>query len=422
MQNYSTQHQLKGHTIRIPFEDFQNEQLINWNISDLNTELFWSFYNFLKLYKELDVRDIPPFCFLNTFYNIELLSKTDDYIEYKLIENKKLNRSMFLRLRHTIFNQYNALIGFSEVLKEVDALDETDHLLLDRINSNAREMFQNSKMLLEYEEFLDIDFELKSRQVDAFAYFSSYFRHHNLNNVRLNYDSTTAKANIDNEAFKTALDKVFSFLQLSFSSLEGEIKTINPEQLEVSFVFNIQDDVDQELAQEIRMFNRFFKDAESPAFMSYRMFHMSYTRLVAEKLHGSFDINLDETKPNKLFVNWTFPFDRGDEEKEKQADDAKLKNDFLEGDREIESVLFSSYPKSMRNEILKKFEDVESAFVLDHWDAFADSLEAIGRASGDYNSSELAKVIQDIRQAVIGFDVISLQRIRNNLKHIRDLE
>ncbi len=422
MQNYLTQYHFKSYTIRLPLVDKQYENQINLNPSEFADEMTWYFFNFLRKYKGSNWVEIPHFCFLNTFYKVQFIAETDRYSEFKLIEYEKLNRSMFLRLRHTIFNQYNALIGFSEVLNEVEVLDDTDHLLLDRINSNAREMFQNTKMLMEYEEFLDINFELKARQVNVSEYFSSYFRHHNFQNVSLNYDSSGAEVFIDNEAFKTSLDSVFSLYQSVFSSLEGQIKTTETEQLEISFVLDSPEDIDQELAHEVLLLNQFFGNAKSPAFMSYRMFHLSYIRLVAEKLHGKFDIILEENNTNRLCLNWTFPFERGEEEKKKHTEDQNLKNDISWEAPEIKSVPFSSYPRSVRNEILKNFEDVEDAFVLDHWESFADSLEKIGRASEEYSSNELTEIIHDIRQAVTGFDVISLQRIRNKLKHIRELE
>ena len=427
MQKYLTQHGLKAFTILLPRNFDLKSQSNNLLESDLSIRatdmLVKHFANFIKANN--DYNNLPSFNFLTVFYDVLFVEETDEVFKFHLVLNELLNKTMWRRLKHTVFNQYNALIGFSDILNEVDVLDDTDRLLIQRINSNVREMFKNTKLYMEFEQLKAFNFELKSRLVSPIEYLSSFLRHRRdkEENIAFKYNPKAFKniaLNIDNEYFKISLHLLFDALKeivdLSKASLELQIKDRCIWELE----YNTDAIEDAEFAYEIKLINDFYNQGIDMTHLSNRMFHLIYIRLIVEKLGGEFKITVNETTKSSLLVEWIFPFMEYE-----NLNDLNIESEQLGEMVEKEVVIFTEqtkYPLELMREIARHFSNVDGVFVLDDWKLFANKLDIIIVKYKASEVRELKQIIDNIYAAVKGFDVTALQLIMKKLKQISKME
>ncbi|MCD6178437.1 MAG: hypothetical protein J7K39_00885 [Bacteroidales bacterium] len=426
MQKYLMQHDLKAFTILLPRNFKVNNQSYNLLEKDFSIRAENVFVNhFAKFIITNDVENLPVFNFLSVFYNVKLVEETDAILKFNLVLNDSLNKTMWLRLKHTVFNQYNALIGFSDVLTEVEVLDDDDKLLIQRINKNAREMFKNTKLLMEFEQIKDFNFELKSRSVSPQEYVLSYLRHMPdiFESITLKYNSLDFEnitLNIDNECFKTSLDLLFyslkEIIDLSKINLELELKDYCILRLDYnSDTFN-----DNEFIYELQLINDFYQGGIDMKHLSSRMFYLIYTRLIVEKLGGEFTITIDKLSNYRLLVEWIFPFIE-----EKNISDSKLEADQSVDKNEKKTLAIENkikYPLELRREIAHHFSVIDGVFVLDDWKAFANRLDILIVKYNPTEVKELKQIVENIYIAVKGFDITALQLIMNKIRQISKME
>ena len=429
MQKYLTQHRLNAFTIRLP-RDLQvynqTGSLIEKGFSaGAAASLINHFADFIQSNLETGYNNLPVFNFLSSFYDVEFVKEDDESVEFNLLINEVLNKSMWLRFKHTVYNQYNALIGFSEILREVENTAETEGLLIERINDNARNMYKNTTLLMDYEQMKNFNFELKARSVQPLEYLSSYLHHRHDTEEQVSIDFLQSELenielNIENDLFKTSLDLFFDSLQkivqLSYAKFQIDAKL----KCNIGFESSFNANDDKEFPHEIQMFNDFFERGIDFNNLSNRLFHFFYIRLVAEKLGGEFSIEIDETQNHRLIAQWTFPIVNSGIQK--NMDIASYQS-FEEGKKKfiaLKSV--EEYSVELRKEISDEFHAVEYAYVLDDWKMFADKLDRICSKNKVQNESALKQLVQNIRQAVDAFDVTSLHLIATKLKQISNAD
>lgn len=429
MRKYLTQHDLKAFTILLP-QDFnlknQADDLLENMISiQGNTLLVNKFLNFIKTIGSENFDKLPTFNFLSTFYDVRFVKETNESFEFDLVLNDTLNRAMWLRFKHAVFNQYNALIGFSDVLNEVENLDDTDRLLIKRINKNVREMFINTKLNAEFELLKDLDFDVKSHLVSPLEYLSSFLRHRRdkAENIVFKYNLEQLKnvvVRIENEYFKTSLDLLFDALKeiidLSGAKLELQVKDQCVWRLEY-----FGDELDNsEFIYELQLINDFYGQGIDMEHLSNRMFHLIYTRLIVQKLGGEFRMTLNELPNPRLLVEWVFPYIEHETTfdlnlEDNQPDEDPEKTDLIPEEASI-------YPLELRQEIGRHFLNVDGVFVLDDWKVFANKLDILIIKYRVSDVRELKQIIDNIYAAVKAFDVTALQLIMTKLKQISKME
>jgi hypothetical protein len=428
MQKYLTQHGLKAFTILLPTSlDFnsQDDNLLENDFSIRAADRFLNhFASFVKANVDIGVEDLPTFNFLTVFYDVQFVDKTDELLKFHLVLNEPLNKTMWRRLKHTVFNQYNALIGFSDILSELEDFDDTDRLLIHRINTNVREMFQNTKLYMEFEQLKAFNFELKSRLVSPIEYISSFLRHrHDKEAIAFKYNREafgTIVLNIDNEYFKASLHLLFDALKeiinLSKASLELQIKERCIWRLE--YTTDALDDT--EFAYEIQLINDFYNQGIDMKHLSNRMFHLIYIRLIVEKLGGEFNMRVDESSGYSLLVEWIFPFNEYENLNDLIIEPEQLREE-LDKMAEIPAEQ-NNYPLELRREIARHFSNVDGVFVLDDWKLFANKLDILIVKYKASEVRELKQIIDTIYRAVKGFDITALQLIMNKLKQITEMK
>ncbi len=429
MQKYLTQHGLKAFTILLPRSlDIvsQNDTLLENNFSFSATSMLLNrFANFIKSNNDSSLDHLPTFNFLTVFYNVHFVEEADELLKFYLVLNEPLNKTMWRRLKHTIFNQYNALIGFSDILKEVEELDDTDKLLIQRVNTNVREMFENTKLFMEFEQFKDFNFELKSRLVSPLEYLSSYLRHRRdkEENIAFKYNPESLKniaLNIDNENFKSSLDLLFDALKeiidLSKASLELQVADHCLWRLE----YNADTFDDAEFVYEIQLINDFYNQGIDMKHLSNRMFHLIYIRLIVEKLGGEFKMMINDTSMPSLVVEWIFPFTEYENLNDLNIEPEQLREELGKKDETYDEQ--KNYPLELRREIARHFSNVDGVFVLDDWKLFANKLDILIVKYKASEVRELKQIIDTIYTAVKGFDITTLQLIMNKLKQISKMK
>jgi len=428
MRKYLTQHGLKAFTILLP-RDFnlenQADDLIKNKISiQGNYLLINKFTGFVKAIGEENFKDLPTFNFLSTFYDVRFVKETKESFEFDLVLNDTLNRAMWLRFKHTVFNHYNALIGFSDILSEVENLDDTDRLLIQRINKNVREMFINTKLNTEFEQLKDINFDLNPHLVSPLEYLSSFLRHRRdkAENIVFKYNPEQLKnvvSRIDSEYFKTALDLLFDALKesidLSRAKLELQVKDQCVWKLEY-----FGDQLDDEFIYELQLINDFYGQGLDMNHLSRRMFHLIYIRLIVEKLGGEFRVKIDRLPNPQLLVEWFFPYIEYESTFDLNVEDNQSDED-LEKTALIPAEV-SIYPLELRREIGRYFLNVDGVLVLDDWKNFANKLDLLIIKYRPSEVNELKQIIDNIYAAVKGFDVTALQMIMTKLKQIGKME
>lgn len=427
MRKYLTQHYYKAFTIELPKNYKVIRQEFAKQQTGYNTKVEYDFFNHFIFYfqaqNRTDYKHLPLFNYLSTFYNVEIVEESEAAFTIELVLNKTLNKNMWLRLKHAVFNQYNALIGFSEVLKEVEEFDITDKLLIDRINVNAREMFKTTQLLMEFEQLRDFNIELKSRMTPVQEYFSSYFRHRSQNDhpVLLSFEGENNDLlgiNVDNETFKRSLDLFFDNLNELVDFDGGKVIVTVGEECLIEFESKSSLNNDSEFKNELVLINDFLDKGIDLKHFSNRMFHMIYIRFIAEKLGGKFAIVLDDSSSNKLICSWIFPILENDIHCVKDIDIP------AEGDQSLKPSQKSApqYAIEIQNEIRKHFKAIDGTFILDEWRFFADKLDVICAQKKQYDLSELKQIILNIRLAVDSFDIAALHLIMNNLRQISKSE
>ena len=246
MRKYLKQHSLNAFTIQLPrkllidFQAFFGRE--NGELNQSEEIIYNRFAKFVLDNQEKGFKKLPVFDFLITFYDVQFLEENEEYLVFKLNLNEALNQSIWLKLKHTVFNQYNALIGFSEVLKEVEVLDDTEKLLIERINVNAREMFLNTKLLMEFEQMKALNFEIDARLEHPIDYLSSFLRHRQDKTELFSFEFNrsgmeNSAINIENANFKTSLNLFFDMLKEMEGLSKGtlQLKTGNIDHLVLEF-------------------------------------------------------------------------------------------------------------------------------------------------------------------------------------------
>ncbi len=423
MRKYLTQHSFNAFTICLSREfvidNNTSVSLEKHNILDGDKILFNRFANFIQANSEKGLDNLPLFNFLTTFYNVKFIQESDGLYEFKLILNENLNQSVSSRLKHTIFNQYNALIGFSEVLKEVEELDDTDRLVIERINQNARDLFKSIKLQSDFEQIKDYNFILDSRLAPPIEYLQSYLRHRqNKKDLVFEYNASeleNVELNIDTEYFKISLDLFFNIFNEIVDLPKGNLK------LEINqncyFIYESGKDSvkDDDIIREIKLFNDFFEQGINIKDINNRVFNILFIRMIAEKLGGEFSLKLNSSADLGIVAKWAFPFVFT----ESQTSSNIANNAINNIDENIKSQdAKEKLPIELRNEIAEHFSKVEGTFVLDDWKAFADKLHIICLNYNDFDVNELKEIVQNIIIAIETFDVTALQRIMAKLKHI----
>lgn len=429
MRKYLTQHGLKAFTILLPRNsdvNSQNDNLLEHDFSIRAMDMFVShFANFIKTNSRNNFENLPSFNFLTIFYDVEFIEETDEVFEFHLILNEPLNKTMWFRLKHTVFNHYNALIGFSDILNEVEDLDDTDRLLIQLINKNAREMFRTTKLLMEFEQLKDFNFELKSHLVSPVEYLSSFLSHRRdkEEDIAFKYNTeafNNIALNIDNEFFKISLVLLFDILKEIVDLSKATLKLQVEDSCIWRFEYNEPLFEDKEFVYELQMINDFYGRGINMNHLSIRMFHLIYIRLIVEKLGGEFMMTVNESSSPTLLVEWIFPF-----VEQEYPDDLNIEADHSTKDIEKKTVIHKEktiYPLELRREIGMHFSIVDGTFVLDDWKLFANKLDILILKYKASEVRELKQVIESIYAAIKGFDVTALQLIMNKLKQISKME
>ena len=423
MRKYLIQYSLNAFSIRLSSDWIANAKSSTFELNikklDADQALIERFVSFVKKNSNNKFRNLPAFNYLTIWYNVEFVLENEGFIEFQLVLNKGLNKSIWLRIKHDIFNQYNALIGFSEVLKEIEVMEESDRLLIQRLNANARDVFSTTKLLMDYEQLKDFDFEMKAQFVEPIDYFLSYLRHRSEyeNKIQFKYKEIDIKSvaiNIYSEFFKTSIDLFFNLIfdQLDAKNLKFEI--FLKEKCHLHFELNAGEFANIEFIHELDQIYNYFRMEQEIDSLSFRMFFVFYIRLIAEKLGGDFNFQFyPDTK--LLKADWAFPFvieyEKGVAEITANLENPKSRfntnNEFQIG-----------FSTDIQNEIASYFSKIEGVYILDDWTVFADNLETICQNKNSDEFIELRKYIFLIRKSVESFDITTLQQLMKKFKEI----
>jgi len=426
MRKYLTRNSDNAFTILVPRNTKTAESVFSWSESDYLSQ---SDRLFLKRFEKYylansknDFAQWPVFNWLAIFYNVSFVKETEEFVELNLMFNETLNKNIWLRLRHAIFNQYNALIGFSEVLKDVEELEDADRLMIERINFNARDLFNNSKLLMEFEQLKAFSFELETRMAQPLDHFSSFISQSNELQEKITFEYDNAESenleiNIESPYFKTSLNLLFNILKevgdLSNVYLKFNVKRL----FHISIEFRNTEIKNDEYLLEIRELNDFFNLGIDLKPITLRVFHLMYIRLVAEKLGGAFNIHIDESAECQFSAEWIFPFV---EAKEPNASKMVVENSKKK--KSIPSIAKQKYSKEMKKELADNFIKVEETYLLDDWRTFADLLDMICIKYKVIEKRELEQITHTIRAATDAFDIKALQSIKLKIKQIVETE
>jgi hypothetical protein len=171
-----------------------------------------------------------------------------------------------------------------------------------------------------------------------------------------------------------------------------------------------------DLFHEVQSLNDFFDSGINMIHFSDRMFHLLFIRLIAEKLGGSFTIDVNLSSNQTILAEWIFPLIKS----EFSSDEISVRHSTIESTPEKSKIpkVAEIYSAELRKEIASYFSIVEDTFVLDEWKTFADKLDIICvkyKVNGDGALKQIAK---NIRQAVDSFDVTALRKLREKLRQI----
>jgi hypothetical protein len=429
MQKYLTQHSLNAFTIKLPRNlKLNNQSLISLKDSYLlkpDELLLNHFASFIQSHYKKKFNDLPIFNFLITFYNVRFIKEIDELFVFNLNLNETLNQNILLRLKHTLFNQYNSLIGFSDVLQDVEVLDDNDRLLIKRINHNAREMFKNTKLLMEFEQLKNFNFELEYQMSQPFNYLSSFLNYRKDIAENISFDFNHAEIeniviNIENPYFKTSLNLFFDLINEMGDFSDAKLRLDVKNNCHIRFEYKYNAINNGEFINEIQSFNDFFYKGINITNTSNHIFYLLYIKLIAEKLGGEFKFEISGAPDFILLAEWIFPFVKTDMPQDVSIDSNHISNSH--GSNLMPSRVTELYPNELRIEIANHFSKVEGNFVLDEWKILADKLDDICLKYKINNLSELIQIAKDIRVAVDGFDVKALQSIMNRIRQICNIE
>lgn len=342
-------------------------------------------------------------------------------MEFDLIYNISLNQNILPKLRHALFNQYNALIGFTEVLSEEENSDETSKFLLDRVTYNARRLYQNTQLIIEFEQLISWDFQLKSEWVEPVDFVISLLEHRKNKKAALEIDlqyeeSMTYEINIENKPFRTALNWFLDTLseEDELSSITGKINVGDFCVIEFECVHDKP--VMGDFVGEINQFNRFINSGEMASQINHRIFMLLYLHLVAEKLGGEFEIETGASASFYLLAKWRFPVRNLASTRLISREENKTEKEIAATEKQAEKNF--EWPSAIREELDALYLQVKDTFILDEWASFADKLNQLCIKHQKYDMQFVNQIVQDIRMAIVGFDIISLQKISRKIEQI----
>lgn len=420
MLNNLKQHRFNAFTIQILLSNINQEKAIRNEKSvaaKADEILLNRFENFLRLNKNNGWKDLPKFDFLTQIYKVHFNREVDDFLEFDLISEEKLNKDVFVRLKHTLFNQYNAIIGFSGVLSEADSFDETERLLIERIGFNARELFKNTKLLMEFKEFGHFDFLPKSNLINPLEFIADYFRHHPKEQEVfqiLHSDTKLSEIaiNCDNDYFKTSFDLFFYIVNQYPKDSNSILKVSCDENSHFEFEISYSETNVDELFFEINEYNAFFNHALDIKHYTFHSFYLFYIRAIAEKLGGTFRIAPNSKKEKTIVAEWIFPYQFAENGSYLSATKTEIQN------VSKSKLDFDLIPKTIRNKIKDAFAQVEGVYILDDWKQFSLHLQQIVAKHKLSELAELTNIISEINLAVETFDIFGLQQIAAKFKAI----
>lgn len=427
MRKYLTQHSLKAFTIKVPQDLISADQhklaLKKIDLAANEVLLFNRFVSFIVKNRQKNWSTLPVFYFLFTFYDIHFVKETKAYLEFDLILNNTLNQNILPKLRHALFNQYNALIGFTEVLNEEENLDDTSKLMLDRVSYNARMLYRNTQLIIEFEQLKEQDMELKSDWVEPVDFINSFLEHRKNKQLKvdLQFDETTGAAvNIENKPIRTALSWFFDTLNNLGESSLVKCKIAYNSACEIRFEYADKALVTSELTGEIDQYHRFINFGEMASQINHRIFMLLYSRLVADKLGADFEIETSASPPFNLIAKWRFPIRKIESTSISIKDETKENKQGDISEKQEEQNM--EYPLAVREELHDLFLNVKDTFILDEWTSFANKLNRFCLKHQKSNMQFLQQIEQDIRLAIVGFDITSLQQISRKIEQISKSE
>ena len=419
MRKYLTQHLLKVYTLHLPKHALLNGELGVENNEEyavgVERQLINRIIKFLQPHSENDYKRLPRFNFLANFYELVVVESNKDEIILDLYLDKNLNKSIWLRLKHTIFNQYNTLIGFSEILKDVEDIEDSERFLISKFNENARDLFSNTKLLMEFEQLRDLDFEIVTNLIEPLEFLSSYLTHRNngKSSILTDYDKHELNGvglKIGHELFKNTLNILLDNVEdaIGFNQAKFQIKV--KEKCHFVFESDIIAQNEFDLKGEIETFDDFYIRGKDISYTSERVFKLFYIRLIAEKLGGEFNICIEQDPAMKLTAEWIFPIVKTEKIKIESVE-----NNLLEI-KETESKPHEfHYSNGMIEELKIDFSAVKGSFVLDDWSEFADKLYRIRIKNSHIEGHELKDIEGGIRNAIDKFDVTALKKIASRI-------
>lgn len=417
MRNYLTQNSIKPFTLEL--NSIKTGDKIGVEVPHdkaLGTPADKFLYRFARFVQSCDFEKIPVFNYLGINYRARLVNIQADGASFEFVQKPEDNASVWLQLKHTVFNHFNGLIGFSEVLKEVEEFDETDRLLIDRINFNAHDLFKNIKLLMEYEQFMDFTYEVVSHAVQPEEFLASYFRHNadKVDQIKLNVPKGEGKSvflPLENEHFKSALDLFFAIIH---PFVQPSCVFTLQRQSSCLFLLELGNvDNQEDFVREIDALNGFFNQAEIPGHMSMRMFHLLYIKIIIEKLGGTF--SMCKKSENRIRFTWDFPIAIAG-----AAQQNKLKEDTTPATPLKEAVTEDplTVPHEFRQQIADLFAKVEGVYVLDDWQLFARDLEKLVLNNPTTDWKPLKAQIALMYQAINSFDISALQNIDSRFRQM----
>lgn len=426
MRKYLTWNSHNAFTILVPRDITNAEQVFCWTESDFFSQsernLLKRFGKYYLANLKKDFAQWPVFNWLTIFYDVCFVQKTEEFVEFKLMFNETLNKNIWLRLKHALFNQYNALMGFSEVLKDIEELDDNDRLILERINFNARDLFNNSKLLMEFEQLKAYNFEPESQMAQALDYFLSFKSRRNELQEKITFEYDSAKSenleiNIENSYFTTSLNLLFNILK-ELGDLSNVYLKLNMDRhFHISVEYRSTEIKDAEYLIEIQELNNFFNLGIDLKPITLRVFHLMYIRLVAEKLGGEFNIDIDKSTDCLFSAEWIFPFVEAKEPKT-----SKMEAEYPKTKKSSSPIAKQKYSDEMKKEVADNFIKVEETYLLDDWRIFADLLDMICIKYKVIEKRELKQIAHTIRTAIDAFDIKTLQSIKLKIKQIVETE
>jgi len=364
----------------------------------------------------IKITTTEDFLWKGNCYKVDKLNKGMGLTFFFISLSRKTFQQSFLWLKHDLLNILNPIMGFSDILMEMDHIAPESLELIEKINHNSRRIYHQINQISLLQSMASNNFEINAEEYNINIFFQELVDKLVINNniephnIHLQICKNSVHVNIANHEFRTVLENqliIFSkwqeapHINIDCSVFQRKIK------IEIRFE-NCK--IPNNKLGDITKVDLFVSTCKNIDKLQNEGFNYLMLSHIVDLLSGNIQFVYNEDQASILQIIFPISKLNNGENHVNPLMKTNLQNTtFTNEDVKID------LPPSMEKELKQICKHFDGLLILDEWEELANKIEKI---NSPFQILEIQQIVDEIRIAIRTYHVEKLKKIHQNCKFI----